>query len=108
MKFDKKNSATAVFEGRKRRGGRGGQGAEEDEGDEGAEEAEGADGADGADRTDVASIYIYIVIWLGHHGNRLYGSMGLWGKMLGGWMEWMDSSAGTRQLNNWRLIEYLK
>ena len=34
--------------------------AEEDEGFEGAEE-------------DEDSCFIYIVRWLGHHGNRLYG-----------------------------------
>ena len=29
---------------------------------------------------------MYIVIWLGHHGNRLYGYMGLRSKM----SDWMD------------------
>ena len=32
-------------------------------------------------------IYIYIVIWLEHHGNRLYGFMRLRSKM-SEWMEW--------------------
>ena len=47
---------------------------------EGVEVAEGADGDEGAEvgegagRTDVAAIYI--VIWLEHHGNRLYGVNG--------------------------------
>ena len=34
---------------------------------------------------------MYIVRWLGHHGNRLYGFMGLRSKMsewMDGWMEW--------------------
>ena len=45
------------------KGAIGAEGAEEDEGFEGAEEDEGA--------------AIYIVRWLGHHGNRLYGC--IWG-----------------------------
>ena len=39
--------------------------------------------AEGADRTDVAAIYI--AIWLEHHGNRLYGVMGLLS-----WVDWMN------------------
>ena len=44
-------------------------------------------------RTDAAAIYIYIVIWLEHHWNKLYGFMGLWSKMLGEWtgMEWINT-----------------
>ena len=43
---------------------------------------------------------MYIVRWLGHNGNRLYGSKGLQSKMLewvsgvewSGWMDgWMDT-----------------
>ena len=45
-----------------------------------------AEGAD-TDRTDVAAKYI--VIWFEHHGNGLYGFMGLGSKMLD-WMEWME------------------
>ena len=64
--------------------------------DEGAEEAGGADGAEvaevaeGGDRTDVVAIYIYIYIvrWLGHHGNRLYDFMGLQSKM----SEWSEKN----------------
>ena len=35
---------------------------------------------------------MYIVSWLGHHGNRLYGFKGLQSKMLE-WtgLEWMDT-----------------
>ena len=52
------------------------KGAEEDELAEGAEEAEGAE------KTDVSAIYIYIVIWLEHYGNRLYDDLlGLLSKM---------------------------
>ena len=54
------------------------EGAVEDEGDEGAEVAERAD------RIDVAAIYIYIVTWLEHHGNRLYGVLRLLSKSLSG------------------------
>ena len=32
----------------------------------------GVEGADRADRTNVAAVYMYIVVWLEHHGNRLY------------------------------------
>ena len=48
-----------------------------------ADEGDKADGDDGADRTDVTAIYI--VICLEHHGNRLYGVMGLLGKKSDGW-----------------------
>ena len=36
---------------------------------------------------------MYIVRWLGHHGNRLYGFMRLQSKMCEWmeWMEWMDT-----------------
>ena len=34
---------------------------------------ESFEGSDGADSSDIAAIYIYIVIWLEHHGNRPYG-----------------------------------
>ena len=35
-------------------------------------------------------VYIYIVRWLGHHGNRLYGFMGLRSKKWD-WTGWMDT-----------------
>ena len=31
----------------------------------------------GTEEDEGAAIYTYIVRWLGHHGNRLYGFMGL-------------------------------
>ena len=34
---------------------------------------------------------IYIVIWLKHHGNRLYGVIGLLSKKSDEWMDWMDT-----------------
>ena len=35
--------------------------------------------------------YIFNVRWLGHHGNRLYGFMGLRSKMSGDGVDgWMD------------------
>ena len=43
----------------------------------------GVEAAVGADGTDVAAIYVYIVIWFEHHGNRLYGVMRLLSKLLG-------------------------
>ena len=52
-------------------------------GAEGALGSEGAVGAEGAEEDEGAAISVR---WLGHHGNRLYGCMGLWSKML----EWMD------------------
>ena len=48
-------------------------------GAEGAMGCEGAIGAEGAGENEGAAIYI--VRWLGHHGNKLYGFMGLWSKM---------------------------
>ena len=38
-------------------------------------------------------LYVYIVIWLEHHWNKLYGFMGLRSKMLGEWtgMEWINT-----------------
>ena len=65
--------------------------AEEDEGAIGADWAMGAEGAEesegvmGAREDKGAAIYL-IVRWLGHHGNRLYGFMGLRSKM-SDWME---------------------
>ena len=50
----------------------------------GAEGAMGAEGVEGAEEDEGAAIYIYIVRWLGHHGNRLYGFMRLRSKMLTG------------------------
>ena len=46
-------------------------------------------GAMGADGTDVTAIhiYIYIVMRLERHGNRLYGFMGLLSKKWD-WIEW--------------------
>ena len=47
--------------------------------------AEGAEGLEGAEEGKGASLYtLYIVRWSGHHGNRLYGFMRLWSKMLTG------------------------
>ena len=43
--------------------------------------------AEGADRPDVAALYIYIVMRLERHGNRLYGFMGLLSKKWD-WIEW--------------------
>ena len=60
--------------------------AEEDEGAiwadwaVGAEGVMGSEGAIGAEEDEGAAIYI--VRWFGHHGNRLYGFMGPWSKML--------------------------
>ena len=39
---------------------------------------------------------IYIVRWLGHHGNRQYGFMELQSKML----EWMDGVDGLSLIND--------
>ena len=44
-------------------------------------EMEGAEGVEGT--CTVAVMPIYIAIWLEHHGNRLYGFMGLRSKKLG-------------------------
>ena len=50
---------------------------------EGAEGAMGSEGVMGAEEDKGAAIYIIFNIrWLGHHGNRLYGFMGLQSKML--------------------------
>ena len=53
-------------------------------GDEENEGIEGVEGVQGVEGFDVAAMYI--VIWFGHHGNRLYGYMGLRSKM----SDWMD------------------
>ena len=54
------------------------------EGTEGAEEDERDEGAEGDD----GGCYIYIVRWLGNHGNRLYGFMGLRSK-ISEWSGWI-------------------
>ena len=47
-----------------------------------------AEGLEGAEEDEGAAIYI--VRWLGHHGNILYGFMRLRSKMWTGWvMEWV-------------------
>ena len=63
-------------------GGELGDGGEGDEVEKGAKGAEGVGVAEGGHRTDVAAIYIYIfiVIWLEHHGNKQYGVLGLLSK----------------------------
>ena len=55
----------------------------------------GAEGTEGTEEDEGA--FIHVVRWLGHHGNRLYGFMGLRSKMLE-WtglewsgVEWMDT-----------------
>ena len=50
----------------------------------GCEGVMGAEGLQGAEEHEGAAIYI--VRWLRHNGNMLYGCMGLRSKML----EWMD------------------
>ena len=40
----------------------------------------------GADKTDVAAMHIYILIWLEHNRNRLYGAMGVLSKKSDGWV----------------------
>ena len=44
-----------------------------------------------AEEADMWLLDIYIVIWLEHHGNRLYGFMGLRSKM----SDWMDEVGDT-------------
>ena len=55
-----------------------------------------------ADRTDVTAIYI--VIWLEHHLNRLYGVIGLLSKKC----EWMDDGWWVTPLRLLRLLEHLR
>ena len=54
-------------------------------------EAEGVEEGEGLDQWHICLyIYIYIVIRLEHHGNRLYGFMGLESKKLDGdWSGWV-------------------
>ena len=59
----------------------------------------GAEGLEGAEEDEGAAIYS--VRWLGHHGNRLYGCMGLRSKML----DWMGEWIPLRLL---RLLEHLR
>ena len=49
-------------------------------------------------------LYIYIVIWFEHHGNRLYGFMGLRSKML----EWMDGKPLSETVTTTRAPVVLK
>ena len=52
----------------------------------------------------IGGCYIFNVRWLGHHGNRLYGFMGLRSKLSGdGWV--MDGWIPLRLL---RLLEHLR
>ena len=62
--------------------------AEEDEGTIGADWAMGTEGAEGAEEDEGAANLLYRVRWLGHHGNRLYGFMGLRSKM-SDWTGWV-------------------
>ena len=44
------------------------------------------EGAEGGDGTDVATIYIYIVMLLEHHGTRLWGFLSKKSE----WMDWIE------------------
>ena len=60
----------------------------------------GAEGTEGTEEDEGA--FIHVVRWLGHHGKRLYGFMGLRSKMLE-WtgLEWIP-------LRLLRLLEHLR
>ena len=52
------------------------------------------EGAEGGDGTDVATIYIYIVMLLEHHGTRLWGFLSKKSEWMD-WIEWIPLREGS-------------